>query len=126
MKTPDDLRLRTAVQIVAHRSQQDTLNLIDKDYEIRHTFLITEFGMAQAVKTRTEMLSAGDLLAVVVTGWRGDTDDFVVCETYPGPGQVERFTLSSPRPRFTWCDQDEPDAQDALISFGEIWSLDRL
>jgi len=128
MKEPGDLRLKGLVQglITTMASNLGALFLIDKDYQVKQVFALSEFGAAQATKARMRMLHNENLLAVVMTGWSGDTGHNVVCEHYPAPGQVETYTLTYPRATYSWTDQDEPDAQDAIEAYRAIWSLERL
>jgi len=124
MKEPEDLQLRGlvmgAISVLTHT---DTLFVIDKNYQIVHTYSLSEFGTAQATQMRQRMLSQGTLLAVVMVGWAADSKSFAVCETYPSPGQVETYTLAFTTPTVAWSDQDEPDAVAAIQGFKKVWSL---
>lgn len=126
MREPDDLNLRTTVHALVSLTAGEAVHLIDTNYEVRYTFLLTEFGMAQATKARAQMLSDHTLVAVVMTGWAGQDEVITVCEHYTGPGQIETYTLSTPLPRPVWSDPDDPDCKDAITATKDIWKIDRL
>jgi len=128
MKEPEDPMLRSVVQaVISVMSGREVMFLIDKDYKIAHTLHLTELGKARATQARTQMLRQGDLLAVLMLGTGGDAKrDYAICEHYPIAGMTETYTLSYPKPVPTWVDQNDPQCQDVLNSYRQIWDIGSL
>jgi hypothetical protein len=133
---PDDLRLVGLVQGIVQRTTvggqySDEIHFIDKNYRIETVHRAAydeEFILRRVNKMRQQMLQSGNLLAVVMTGFSIGWDGSAVCQYYPAADQVETYTMFWPRPQITWGpnEHDEPDQEDLIESYNEIWSLDQL